>query len=323
MSHKIIRKMRPAIAGFFMCAALLLGACATPQVSRLSQQWPDGLPGRMTLSQTPFIGQEAFECGPAALAMLLQTAKVRVTADDLVNQVYLPGRQGSLQLELLAASRRHGLTATVLAPEMTAVLREVAAGHPVLVFQNLSLPVYPVWHYAVVVGYDRDRNVLILHSGTTAHMEVSLFTFERTWARGGYWAMVALPASELPVTANAMQMSQSIAALERVNPTVAGTAYASALNKWPDHAALWLGAGNAAYASGHLESAASAYRKATEIQPDFADAWNNLAEVALELKLPHEARAAIARAVDLGGTRLPVYLELQQKIGKAPATRGN
>ena len=75
-----------------------------------------------------------------------------------------------------------------------------------------------------------------------------------------------------------------------------------------------LGAGNTAYALGQLDRAVSAYQAATRLFPDFADAWNNLAQVLLDRGRNHEASEAIARAVALGGARLPRYLELQQKI---------
>ena len=45
-------------------------------------------------------------------------------------------------------------------------------------------------------------------------LEISLATFERTWARGEHWAMVALPADQLPATAEATPMAAAIAALE-------------------------------------------------------------------------------------------------------------
>jgi tetratricopeptide (TPR) repeat protein len=213
-----------------------------------------------------------------------------------------------------AATRRNGLPAYQLTPDVDAVLHEVAAGNPVLVLQNLSLPIYPVWHYAVVIGYDRDKNVVILHSGRTARMEMSLFTFERTWARSGYWAMVALPPQRLPATAEPEAMAQTLAALERVHPAAARTAYASALKKWPDQRTLLLGAGNTAYALRDLPAAQLAYQSAVAAHPDFADAWNNLAQVLLELGQRAEAAQAIAKAVALGGVRLPAYLELQAQI---------
>ncbi|MCU6432387.1 PA2778 family cysteine peptidase [Undibacterium sp. Jales W-56] len=314
MIRRVFRQISPAIAGVFVLAVLTLAGCATPQMLDLAGHWPADLPAQTEMKDVPFFPQEEFECGPAALAMVLQAAGVQVTPDALVGQVYLPGRKGSLQLEMLVASRRNGVPGYVISPTIEALLREVAAGHPVLVFQNLSLPVYPVWHYAVVIGFDRARNQLILHSGRTARAEMSLFTFERTWARGDYWAMVALAPDRLPATAEAERFAASIAALERSNPLAAQTAYATALKKWPDHRTLLIGAGNTAYALKLLPLAADAYRATLQMHPDFADAWNNLAQTLLDLGQRQEAATAIAHAVALGGVRLPQYLSLQRKI---------
>lgn len=293
---------------------LLLGGCATPQVATLEARWPDELPARVELARVPFFPQEEFECGPAALAMVAQAAGVTVSPEALVDQVYLPGRQGSLQPEMLAATRRQGLLAYPLKPSIEAVLREVAAGNPVLVFQNLAFPIYPVWHYAVVMGYDRERHVLLLHSGVTARMEISLVAFERTWARGQYWAMLALPPGQLPATAEPRAYTAAAATLERTDAGGAQRAFAAALQRWPNERAALLGAGNSAYALGQREAAARAYRQTVTRHPDFADGWNNLAQVLMALGRRVEASQAIARAVALGGARLPDYLSLQARI---------
>lgn len=305
----------PALAGVLLLMVFLLSACATPpQLSQLEQDWPADVPVRTELKQVPFYPQEDYECGPAALAMAATAAGVSLRPEQLVEQVYLPGRKGSLQPEMLAAGRRQGLLSYVLAPRLEAVLREVAAGHPVIVFLNLSLPLYPVWHYAVVVGYDRDQGLLRLHSGRSERMDMSLATFERTWARGAHWAMVALLPQHLPVTAEPDAHAAAAAALERVQPQAALAAYTRGLQAWPGHRAGLLGVGNAAYALGQRERAAMAYRQAVQIHPDFADAWNNLAHVLLEQGRKREARLAVAKAVVLGGPRLSRYLELQASI---------
>ncbi|HCY14622.1 MAG: hypothetical protein A2Z93_12575 [Curvibacter sp. GWA2_64_110] len=316
MNHHFPAFIRaPALAGVLLSVALLLSACATPpQLSQLEQDWPADVPVRTELKQVPFYPQEDYECGPAALAMAATAAGVSLRPEQLVEQVYLPGRKGALQQEMLAAGRRQGLLSYVLAPRLEAVLREVAAGHPVIVFQNLSLPLYPVWHYAVVVGYDRDQGLLRLHSGRSERMDMSLSTFERTWARGAHWAMVALLPQHLPVTAEPDAHAAAAAALERVQPQAAAVAYTRGLQAWPGHRADLLGVGNAAYALGQRERAAMAYRQAVQIHPDFADAWNNLAQVLLEQGRKREARQAVAKAVALGGPRLSRYLELQASI---------
>lgn len=311
--------------------ALLLAACATPQASRLGDSSAggasDGTPGasadtarspalpvRATIGNVPFFAQTQYQCGPAALAMLARHAGLPTTPDDLTEQVYVPGRQGSFQVEMLAAARRQALVAYPLRPQLADVLREVAAGNPVLVFQNLSLPIYPVWHYAVVIGYDRERNTIVLHSGETERLEMSLFTFERTWARGGYWSMVALPPSRLPASAQPAAFTVAVAALERVQPAAAQVAYETALTAWPAQRAAWLGWGNTAYTLGDKALAAARFEAAVRQHPEFADAWNNLAQTRMELGQWKASREAAARAVALGGPRLAAYQALLDQI---------
>lgn len=305
----------PALAGGVLCAALLLGGCAAPpQLARLESAWPTGIPAQAEITSVPFYPQEDYECGPATLAMVASAAGVSVRPEQLVEQVYVPARKGALQQEMLAAARRQGLLSYALAPQLESVLQEVAAGHPVIVFQNLSLPVYPVWHYAVVIGYDRQQGTVLLHSGRSERLEMGLDTFERTWARGGYWAMVALAPQQLPATAEPDRLVAAIAALERVWPQLAREAYGQALLRWPTHRPSLLGAGNAAYAAGQRAAAAAAFRHAAHVHPDFADAWYNLAQVLMEQGARREARAAAAKAVALGGARMPRYLELQASL---------
>lgn len=305
----------PALAGVLLCAALLLGGCAAPpQLARLESAWPTGIPAQAEITSVSFYPQEDYECGPATLAMVASAAGVSVRPEQLVEQVYVPARKGALQQEMLAAARRQGLLSYALAPQLESVLQEVAAGHPVIVFQNLSLPVYPVWHYAVVIGYDRQQGTVLLHSGRSERLEMGLDTFERTWARGGYWAMVALAPQQLPATAEPDRLVAAIAALERVRPQLAREAYGQALLRWPTHRPSLLGAGNAAYAAGQRAAAAAAFRHAAHVHPDFADAWYNLAQVLMEQGARREARAAAAKAVALGGTRMPRYLELQASL---------
>src|SRR3569623_1363896 len=126
---------------------------------------PADLTHAVELDAVPFFPQERYQCGPAALATVLAWSGAAVTADQLVPQVYLPARQGSLQPELLAAARRYQRLPYVLEPDLAALLREVGAGHPVLVLQNLGLSWAPRWHNAVVVGYDLARDEVVLRSG--------------------------------------------------------------------------------------------------------------------------------------------------------------
>ena len=87
---------------------------------------------------------------------------------------------------------------------LESVLEEVAAGNPVLVLQNQAFSWWPRWHFAVVVGFDRERRELVLRSGITRRWVTDFTSFESTWKRSGRWAVLTLPGDRLPATAAAV-----------------------------------------------------------------------------------------------------------------------
>ena len=103
-------------------------------------------------------------------------------------------------------------------PRIDALVAELAGGNPVLVLQNLSLPIAPKWHYAVAIGYDLDRGDIILRSGTTERLVMPMSTFEHTWARSGYWGMVTLAPGRLPATAGEAVVVDALVAFEKSSP---------------------------------------------------------------------------------------------------------
>jgi tetratricopeptide (TPR) repeat protein len=281
-------------------ALTLLSGCATQTKALLSAPHAD-LRRQVELTTTPFIAQERYQCGPASLAMSLRAAGFAIDADALVPQVYLPQREGSLQVEMLAAARRNGAFSMTIPPRIDALVAELAAGNPVLILQNLSLPIKPMWHYAVAIGYDLDRGDIILRSGTTERMVMPMSTFEHTWKRSGYWGMVTLAPGRLPATAGEAAVLDALVAFEKSSPSAARQTYALAVRRWPDNLSLALGLGNTAFAAGDRATAADAFQRASELHPDSGAAFNNLAVVLMELGRLQEARAAAAKALALGG----------------------
>lgn len=285
--------------GLFVALAMLLAACATPQSDRLLAT-ASAFPQPVELGAVPFFPQDDYQCGPAALAMLLNWTGAAVEPAALTPQVYLPERRGSLQLEILAAARRHGRIPYVLRPELEAVFAELAAGHPVLVLQNLAFDWQPQWHYAVLIGFDLPRAEVVLRSGTEARLTMPLRVFERTWARAEHWAVVVLPPGRLPATAEESRYLKSVAALESLRhyePAAAG--YAATLTRWPKSLGALIGLGNCRHALGDLTGAERAFRQAVRHHPNAAVALNNLAQTLADQGALAEAEPLAARAVEL------------------------
>jgi predicted double-glycine peptidase len=295
---------------------VVLAACAAPQTTRLTQSPPPNLPARHLIADVPFFAQQEHQCGPASMAMVLNHWGKPTSPEALTPQLLIPAREGSLQVEMLAAARRQGMLAVPTAPELPAVFAEVAAGNPVIVLQNLSLPISPLWHYAVVIGYDVPAQTITLHSGTTARVTMALSTFEHTWARGKHWAITVTPSQRLPVQAREADVLAAAAGLERVDATAAHTAYQAMTTRWPTGGAAWIGLGNIAYARKDFAQAANAYERATQAAPDAADAWHNLAWAYQSLGNKPQAVAAAQRAVQLAGPRLARYTESLEKLSQ-------
>jgi tetratricopeptide (TPR) repeat protein len=306
-----------------ICLALLqvvLSGCAAPQTKRLLDP-ALAFPQPVELTEVPFFAQEAYQCGPAALATVLNNSGLNVTPEELGPQVYLPGRQGSLQFELLAAARRHGRVPYVLRPRLEILAAEIAAGNPVLVLQNLGISAMPFWHYAVAVGIDLARADIVLRSGRERRHVTSLRTFERTWRRGDYWAVVVLPPDELPHTAEEIPYLQAVLTLENLKRwDDAATAYDTALQRWPQSLGARMGLGNSRYALGDLRGAEQAFRTATQDHPRAAVAFNNLAQVLADQLRWDEAERAAQMATEIDGDNAEVF---RQTLAHIQTQRNN
>ncbi|MGJ8686542.1 MAG: PA2778 family cysteine peptidase [Spongiibacteraceae bacterium] len=257
---------------------------------------------RVVLS-VPFVSQLDHFCGPAALAEVAQYRGVAITQQELARRVFLPGRKGSLAIELVSASRSLGLLPYLLDRKFASILLEVNAGNPVLVLQNLGLSWWPKWHFAVVTGYDLATEEVILHSGERANYRLGFATFNATWRRADSWAMVVMDGQVLPETAVASRYVSAANAFEQGGKLeLAQLYYHAALSRWPDSRLAMIALANIAYSRGDYRQSISLNRKVLAQHPDAAAVWNNLAYALLAEQCPQQAKAAIARALTLAPT---------------------
>lgn len=257
---------------------------------------------------------------------MLAHAGVPIDADDLVPEVYAPGLRGSLQPELLGATRRHGFIPYVIEPDAAALAAELAARRPVLVLQNLGIDRVPVWHYAVVVGLADDE--VILRSGTEQRRIERGSRFLRSWERGANWAFVALTPGELPASASPGAYVRALAGAEPLlDSAAAELSYRAALERWPTDELVLFGAAAQRYAAGDLREATALYRELLNAAPQHAAARNNLANILAERGCPAEALAeartalaALSPADPLGDAVRDTVAELERAAASAGAS---
>lgn len=231
----------------------------------------------------------------------------------------MPGLEGSLQLELVAAARARGLLPYVVEPSAGALFAELAAGRPVLVLQNLRLASWPAWHYAVLVGADPATDTVILRSGTDRRLTMSLRAFLQTWERAERWAMVLLEPGELPASPDPERYRQAVLGLEESGRHVAAAAaWEAALVRWPGDAVAMFGAATNRYLAGDLAGARRGYETLLAERPDHAAAMNNLAGVYSDLGCYGAARALARRAIDVSGQDDPVGQAARDTLSGLP-----
>lgn len=305
------------------------GALALAACSSLPRELPED-PGR-ELTAVPFFAQSEYQCGPAALATVLNFNGVPVTPDELTPQVYIPARHGSLQVEMLAATRRADRIPYVIDPAPAALATELAAGRPVLVLQN-AMPRSLArlggrrWHYAVVVGHDPVRDLYVLRSGRERRRLEPAPLFLASWAASDNWGVVVDAPGVIPAGATPERYLRAILDGEStLSAPALDAAYAGLLRRWPDEPLVLFAAANKAYAGERLVQAEDLYRQLLALEPGHVAARNNLANLLLDRGCSeaavHEAETALA-ATTLAGTT-PAFLEnVRATLGKARSASG-
>lgn len=271
---------------FFYGSILILSlsgcASSTKQVDALKHAQLD-IPKTIQIKDVPFIEQKEGHCGPATLAMALEWAGKHEKLSEVTSQVYTPGSHGSFQMDMISSARRQGMLALQVSGVQN-LLREVAAGHPVIVFENLALTWLPQWHYALVFGYDLNNQTVLMHSGPEAFKRWDMKKLERSWKLADYWGLVVLPPGKLSATSSEQTHSQAAAALEQLGHlNEADKAYQSILQRWPQSLVALIGRANVAYSQKNLPQSEEFLLIATQAHPHSVDAWNNLSFVQNQL----------------------------------------
>ncbi|MFW6179764.1 MAG: PA2778 family cysteine peptidase [Desulfohalobiaceae bacterium] len=291
---------------------LLAAGCAGPHASLAPAGDPE--PEAVEINDAPAFQQRANQCAAASLASVLHWSGFQLSPQELEPLLYNPERQGTLQPSIKGSARRIGALPYEIQGKAE-LLAQLQAGIPVLVLLNKGLSWLPTWHYAVVCGLDPEQGSLCLLDGGAEPRWISEGTFLRTWARADYWGLVVLSPGRLPAAADKSRYLNAVYALEQSGQYAqAEKGYQAALSKWPGDLAGLLGRANCFYQLRELEKAEACLRRAAELHPGSAPAWNNLAQVLAEQGRKLEALQAAQKAVSMGEEHLEHYQQTWESI---------
>jgi len=274
--------LRPAYhLVYLLVLSLVASGCISNAEKTPSIEWNVKA---IELTATPFFPQIQYQCGPASLATVLNESGLTTDPVTLAAEVYIPGRKGTLQVEIIAAIRRHGRVPYEIDKGLQSIIDQLEHGMPVLVLLNLGISALPVYHYAVVIGYEPDSDSIIMRSGEDYRLLMSRQQFSSAWSKPGRWALTVPPAGTLPAKVNVERYLSSVIALESIGQwQAAQRSYLTVLRQWPDNTLARFGLANTLRTEGKLTEAADQYSKVLKQDASHKPARNNLADTLLRL----------------------------------------
>lgn len=187
-------------------AAVMNGCAGTvaPEVKRL--------PERVELSGTFYRG-EAYQSGPQVLASLLSQQGIVITPGLLEKPLQLPGAEDKLQRNMENLAREYGMLVYPLDGNLPALLTQVAAGYPVMVRFSEGSAFWAEPRYAILSGYDRNKQNVLLRAGMNRRQLMSFSAFESALEKSGGWAILIQKPSQIPAAVDQQRWLKAADAL--------------------------------------------------------------------------------------------------------------
>ena len=271
--------MRIKLLGQFlvvMGAALCFQGCmsAAKQTKQFYAE-QNVAPRQVLLKDVPFIAQAIGHCGPATLSMVLSYQGRLTPEQTIAAKIFNSEKKGTLPADMIMAARSEMMFAVPIYG-LTSLLQEVEVGHPVIVFENLGIRLWPQWHYAVVIGFDTKLRTVTLHTGPDSFKTESMAVFELSWSLGNYWGLVIIPPGQLSPTATEVDQITAAVALENLGfLDAAEISYKALINRWPQSYVAVLGLGQIAFQKKKYKEAVHFFERAVAAKPDSTVAQTN------------------------------------------------
>lgn len=196
----------------FAIVALVIGSLAgcagsvAPEVKRL--------PERVELSGTFYRGQD-YQSGPQVLASLLSQRGIVITPGLLEKPLRLPGAEAKLQQNMQNLAREYGMVVYPLDNQLAALLTQVAAGHPVMVRFTEGSSFWSEPRYAILAGYDRQKQTVLLRAGMNRRELLGFGAFESAFKDAGGWAVLIQKPEQVPANVDQQRWLNAASDLAR------------------------------------------------------------------------------------------------------------
>lgn len=253
-------------------------------------------PDVVHLLNVPFFPNTTDQCGPAALASVLNFWGKPLSPEEAKTAVYLPSLHGTLPMDLLPALKKQGLSGEVASGSFEDIKNEIRQGRPVIAYLDFGTKRFPIRHFLVVTGFDDRRHGLIVHSSASKNKFASYRRFNRGWKDTDHWMLTVWPdQSSLPVSHSVRRppnLDEHMSADDyfqlgstyrsQGNNKEAVSKFESAVKLNKHHEPTLMALGNLSFEAGDLKKAEHYFKRVLKTNPSHGGANNNLAMVYLK-----------------------------------------
>ncbi len=145
--------------------------------------------------EIPFYRQSDYQCGPAALASVLnfwyrRAGLPEISVQEIIDSIYSQGARGVLGIDLEIYARKKGFDIIQKSGTVEELKAFINEGIPPIILVSYGFSVYQIDHFMVVKGYNEEG--IIVHS-KKPNQFISYEELGRIWKKAGYWMLVIKP----------------------------------------------------------------------------------------------------------------------------------
>ena len=168
-------------SSFMFLLLVLLCSCSTVQENSQSH----------VIEDVPFYAQTSYQCGPASLAGVLNYWGIKVTPDEIAEEIYSTSARGTLDIDMVLYARKRVLLVTQYEGTIEDLRKNIDSRHPLIVLVDYGFSFMQKNHFIVVIGYN-DHGVIV-NSGKKKGKFVLEEDFLKSWERTKFWTLLIKP----------------------------------------------------------------------------------------------------------------------------------